>query len=203
MFIGHVVICWANGWGEGRVGRLWHSDDQKSARTQSHFESSLHVSKSLNTIVIHKLSRDVLNYLRWQAHWSTKWVIGRKNTPGKCSSEVFFESVPKYVFRSGQNRPQLENTSNITSSGIFPCFSSQACKSLGVNWASAFFKEMTLNIKVQVKRVRDRDSFVQHHWKICSTEKFCSSRNASQIQGSIIKKASSYNLCAKWDIKLH
>jgi len=44
-----------------------------------------------------------------------------------------------YVFLSGQNRAQSLNTSNITSSGIFPCIFSHACKSLGVNSASAFY----------------------------------------------------------------
>ena len=53
-----MVVCGTNGRGEGRVGRLWHSYNQKSARLQGHFETHLHEFKSLNRIVIHKLSTD-------------------------------------------------------------------------------------------------------------------------------------------------
>ena len=51
--------------------------------------------------------------------------------PGKCNMLTSSVSVPRYFFLSGQYLPQLVNTSSITSSGIIPCFFSQASKSLG------------------------------------------------------------------------
>ena len=99
------------------------------------------VLKELNAnllTIVHTPSMSIFSVFFWE---SSAMLIAfiLIDIPGKCMSELLAVSVPKYVVLFGQRLPQLVKTNNITSSGIFPYCSSHACKSLGVNWASAFY----------------------------------------------------------------
>lgn len=72
--------------------------------------------------------------------------------PGKCNAPMSSVSVPRYFFLSGQYFLQFVNTSSITSSGIFPCFFSQASRSLGINWASGLLKNTIIKTQRTLRK---------------------------------------------------
>ena len=71
-----------------------------------------------------------------------------ENATRRCHLYQF----PDTSFLSGQYFPQFVNPSSITSSGIFPCFFSQASRSLGISWASGLLKNTIIKTQTTLRK---------------------------------------------------